>query len=88
MSPTATRSFVARLAHDDAFRVRVAQDPRGALAEYGVADEPGLVPDEVVLPARTALAALGLDETPPKPPKPKPRPTPPMPINVQLFDPS
>jgi len=37
MSPSSTRAFAARLADDDAFRARVAQDPSAALAEYGVA---------------------------------------------------
>ena len=62
MSPNSTRAFAARLAEDDAFRARVAQDPRAALAEYGVAEEPGLVPDAVVLPAKAELVALGLDK--------------------------
>jgi hypothetical protein len=88
MSPSSTRAFAARLAEDDSFRARVAQDTRAALAEYGLDDEPGLVPDAVVLPARAALVALGLDKKPkPEPPAPAP-PAPPMPINVQLFDPS
>jgi hypothetical protein len=89
MSPSSTRAFAARIAEDDAFRARVAEDPRAALAEYGVADEPGLVPDAVVLPAKAELVALGLDAKPPKPtPKPSPKPPAPSPINVQLFDPS
>ena len=90
MSPTSTRAFAARLAEDDVFRARVAQDPRAALAEYGVAEEPGLVPDAVVLPAKAKLVALGLDKKKPKPepPTPVPEPTKPMPINAQLFDPS
>ena len=90
MSPTSIRAFAARLADDDAFRARVTQDPRAALAEYGVAEEPGLVPDAVVLPAKAKLVELGLDKKPkPKPkPEPVPEPTKPMPINAQLFDPS
>ena len=85
MSPSSTRAFATRLAEDDSFRARVAQDTRAALAEYGLADEPGLVPDFVALPAKAELAALGLDKKPkPEPPAPEP----PMPINAQLFDPS
>ncbi len=88
MSPSSTRAFAARLAADDAFRARVAEDPCAALAEYGVAEEPGLVPDAVVLPAKAKLVALGLDKKPKPEPPPAPEPTKPMPINVQLFDPS
>jgi hypothetical protein len=91
MSPSSTRAFAARLADDDAFRARVARDPRAALAEYGVAEEPGLVPDAVVLPAKAKLVELGLDKKKPKPepaPPTPPAPEPTMPINAQLFDPS
>ena len=88
MSPNSTRAFAARLAADDAFRAHVAQDPRAALAEYGVADEAGLIPDAVVLPAKPELVALGLEERPPPPPKPSPKPPRPTPVSVQLFDPS
>ena len=90
MSPNSTRAFAARLAEDDAFRAHVAKNPRAALAEYGVADEAGLVPDAVVLPAKADLAALGLDKKPkPEPtPPPPPEPTRPTPVSVQLFDPS
>ena len=88
MSPNATRAFAARLAEDEAFRAHVAEDPRAALAEYGLPEEPGLIPDVVALPSKGELAALGLDRKP----EPKPKPTPPKPtpspINVQLFDPS
>ena len=90
MSPTSTRALAARLADDEAFRLRVAEEPRAALAEYGLPEEPGLIPEVVVLPSRQELAALGLDQDPkpePKPPRP-PEPTRPTPINVQLFDPS
>lgn len=84
MSPSSTRAFAVRLAEDDAFRALVARDPDAALAEYDLTD-PGLVPDEVVLPEKDALVAFGFDAKPPKPPKP---PEPPKPINAQLFDPS
>ena len=89
MSPTATRAFAARLAEDEAFRAHVAEDPRAALAEYGLPEEPGLIPEVVALPSKAELAALGLDRKP-EPPKPTPKPTPrPTPsVNVQLFDPS
>jgi hypothetical protein len=90
MSPSATRSFAARLAEDEAFRVHVAEDPRAALAEYGLSDEPDLIPEVVALPSTEELAALGLDRKPepPKPtPKPPPKPTP-GPVSVQLFNPS
>ena len=87
MSPSSTRAFVERLAEDDGFRARVAEDPRAALAEYGLHDEPGLIPDVVGLPSKAELAALGTKPKPPGPPGP-PRPTPPMPIHVQLFDPA
>lgn len=87
MSPSSTRAFAARLANDDGFRALVAQDPRAALAECGLADEPGLIPNVVELPSRERLAALELSRDP-EPPKPKPPPKPmPMPIHVQLFDP-
>jgi putative modified peptide len=90
MSPNSTRAFAARLAEDDAFRAHVAKNPRAALAEYGVADEAGLVPDSVVLPGKEELAALGLAKKPkPEPtPAPAPEPTRPTPVSVQLFDPS
>lgn len=89
MSPSSTRAFAARLAEDDAFRALVAFDPEAALAEYDL-DVPGLVPDDVVLPEKSALAALGFDtSTPPTPPAPTPpKPPRPSPINVQLFDPA
>jgi len=84
MSPSSTRAFAVRLAEDDAFRALVAEDTEAALAEYGLA-EPGLVPDDVVLPDKAALVAVGFE----KKPKPKPKPpTPDVPINLQLFDPS
>ncbi len=92
MIPGATRAFAARLADDDAFRLLAARDPRAALSDCGVSDEPGLVPDTVVLPGKAELAGLGLTAEQPKPtPKPPPRPPKPprpMPIHVQLFDPS
>ena len=90
MSPNSTRAFAARLAGDEAFRARVAEDPRAALAEYGLPEEPGLIPDVVELPSNKELAALGLDRKPkPEPPKPPPpEPTRPLPVSVQLFDPS
>ena len=87
MSPNAIQAFTARLAEDDGFRARVVEDPRAALAEYGLPDEPGLIPDVVVLPPAEELAALGLQRKP-EPPKPTPKPPAPSPINVQLFDPS
>ena len=89
MSPNSTRAFAARLAEDEAFRAHVAEDPRAALAEYGLPEEPGLIPDVVALPSKEELAVLGLDRKP-EPPKPTPpKPPPPTPsINVQLFDPS
>ena len=89
MSPNAIQAFTARLAEDDGFRTRVVEDPRSALAEYGLPDEPGLIPEVVVLPSAGELAAIGLERTP-EPPKPKPVPEPPRPspINVQMFDPS
>jgi hypothetical protein len=87
MSPTSTRAFTARLAEDEAFRLRVAEDPRAALAEYGLPEEPDVIPDVVELPSKEELAALGLDKKPePKPPKPAP-PEPTVPVSVQLFDP-
>lgn len=88
MSPNSTRAFAARLAEDDVFRAYVAEDPRAALAEYGLAEEPGLIPDAVALPSRQELAALGFDRKPKPEPKP-PKPEPPAPsINAQLFDPA
>jgi len=90
MSPTSTRvrSFAARLAQDDAFRALVAKDPRSALAEYDLPDDPGLIPEVVELPSKRELRAAGLAR-PPRPPEPTP--TPPLPpptlVNVQLFDP-
>ena len=87
MSPNSTLAFAARLAEDEAFRSHVAENPRAALAEYGLPEEPGLIPDVVELPSKEQLAALGLDKKP-EPPKPTP-PRPPTPsITVQLFDPS
>jgi hypothetical protein len=90
MSPNSTRAFAARLADDDVFRAQVAQNPRAALAEYGIADEAGLIPDVVALPSKEELAGLGLDKKPkPEPaPPPPPEPTRPVPVSVQLFDPS
>ena len=86
MSPSPTRAFAVRLAEDDSFRALVADDAEAALAEYGLTG-PGLVPDEVVLPDKAALVALGFEGRQPQPPKP-PKPPKPAPINVQLFDPS
>ena len=86
MSPNSTRTFAARLAEDEAFRAYVADDPRAALSEYGLADEPGLIPEVVALPSKEELAALGLERKP-KPEPPKPAPPKPS-INAQLFDPS
>lgn len=80
MSPSSTRAFAVRLAEDDAFRALVAEDADAALAEYDLTD-PGLVPDEVVLPDKAALVAVGFEAQPTPP-------TPPKPINAQLFDPS
>ena len=59
MSPTSTRvrSFAARLAQDDAFRALVAKDPRSALAEYDLPDDPGLIPEVVELPSKSELRA-------------------------------
>ena len=92
MSPSAIQAFTARLAEDDGFRALVVDDPRSALAEYGLPDEPGLVPEAVVLPSTAELAALGLERgaepRPPEPPRPEPRPPRPSPITVQMFDPS
>jgi hypothetical protein len=88
MSPNSTRAFAARLAEDEAFRAHVTEDPRAALAEYGLPEEPGLIPEVVALPSNEELAALGLDKKPkPEPPKPPP-PEPTTPVSVQLFDPS
>ena len=66
MSPqdTAVREFAARLAEDEAFRELAERDPRAALAELGIEDEPALVPDEVTLPAAEELGALVRAETP------------------------
>lgn len=89
MSPTSTRilEFAGRVAQDDAFRELVTRDPRTALAEYDLPEEPGLIPAAVTLPSKEALRALGLErkpEPPAPPPPPKPKPTP---VNIQLFDP-
>jgi hypothetical protein len=87
MSPHSSQAFAARIAEDEAFRAYVAEDPRAALAEYGLSEEPGLIPEVVALPSKEELAALGLDRKP-EPPKPTPpKPQPPS-INAQLFDPS
>jgi hypothetical protein len=89
MSSSQTRAFAARLAEDDAFRARVVENPRAALAECGLRDEPGLVPDVVKLPPKPELAVLGLDREPePEPKPPTPRPPTPDPVSAQLFDPS
>lgn len=87
MSPSSTRAFAERLAEDDAFRARVAEDPRAALAEYGLPDEPGLIPDVVELPSKSQLATL-TKKPEPEPPPPPPEPDMPLPIHVQLFDPA
>ena len=89
MSPSSTRAFAERLAEDDAFRARVAEDPRAALAEYDLPDEPGLIPDVVELPSKSQLATVAKKPKPePKPPKPPPEPEPTIPVHVQLFDPA
>ena len=86
MSPSSTHAFAARLAEDDAFRALVTEDPRAALAEYGLPDEPGLIPDVVELPSKSQLVTLTKK---PKPePPPPPEPTVPTPVHVQLFDPT
>ena len=88
MSPSSTRAFAERLAEDDAFRARVAEDPRAALAEYGLPDEPGLIPDVVELPSKSELATLAKKPKPEPPPPPPPEPDRPFPITAQLFDPA
>jgi hypothetical protein len=89
MSPSSTRAFAARLAEDDVFRTLAAENPRAALAEYGLREEPDLIPDIVALPSKAGLAALGFAKKPkPEPPAPTPDPDKPFPITVQLFDPS
>jgi hypothetical protein len=88
MSPTSTRAFAARLAEDESFRTRVAENPRAALAEYGLSEEPGLIPDVVALPSKEELAALRLGKEPEPPTPTPPKPPTPSPINLQLFDPS
>jgi hypothetical protein len=90
MSPSSTRAFAARLAEDDDFRALVAENPRAALAEYGLRVEPGLIPDVVELPAKEQLAPLGFPKKTPEPPPPQPPepPSPDVPITAQLFDPA
>jgi putative modified peptide len=88
MSPSSTRAFAERLAEDDAFRARVAEDPRAALAEYGLPDQPGLIPDVVELPSKSELATLAKKPKPEPPPPPPPEPDRPFPITAQLFDPA
>jgi putative modified peptide len=88
MSPSSTRAFAERLAEDDAFRARVAEDPRTALAEYGLPDQPGLIPDVVELPSKSELAMLAKKPKPEPPPPPPPEPDRPFPITAQLFDPA
>jgi putative modified peptide len=87
MSPSSTRAFAERLAEDDAFRARVAEDPRAALAEYGIPDEPGMIPEVVELPSKSRLATLA-KKPKPEPTPPPPEPDKPFPITAQLFDPS
>jgi hypothetical protein len=87
MSPSSTHAFAERLAEDDAFRARVAVDPRAALAEYGLADEPGLIPEVVELPSKSQLTTLA-KKPKPEPVPPAPEPDKPGPITAQLFDPS
>ena len=87
---TPTSAFAARVATDDRFRDLVRESPRAALAEYGIEDEPGLVPNTVELPSSQELAALGFDARPAPKPTPKPPPPPPtpdVPVSAQLFDP-
>jgi hypothetical protein len=60
--------FLNKLAHDDGFRDRLKEDPRGVLAEHGISVE-GLPGEDVHLPPKdmvkdlhaqvTALAAPG-----------------------------
>ena len=88
MSPSSTRAFAERLAEDDAFRARVAEDPRAALAEYGLPDQQGLIPDVVELPSKSELATLAKKPKPEPPPPPPPEPDRPFPITAQLFDPA
>ena len=90
MSPSSTRAFAARLSEDDVFRALVVENPQAALDEYGLFDDPALIPDVVELPSKDRLAALELSMDTDEPPKPKPEPKPkpqPQPIHVQLFDP-
>lgn len=48
--------FLKRLRDDTAFRERLRDDPRDALAEYGV--PPDEVPDEIALPDEEEIDAL------------------------------
>ena len=59
-----------------------------ALADYGLPDEPGLIPDVVELPSKSQLAQLAKKPKPEPPPPPPPEPDMPLPIHVQLFDPT
>ena len=87
---TPTSAFATRVATDDRFRDLVHESPRAALAEYGIEDEPGLVPNTIELPSSQDLAALGFAAKPTPKPTPKPPPPPPTPdapVSAQLFDP-
>ena len=53
----AGEELLRRLATDDEFRARLAQNPTDVLAEYDVDLPPTAVPAKVVLPPRSQLAA-------------------------------
>lgn len=54
----AGEELLRRLATDDEFRARLAQNPTEVLAEYDIDLPPTAVPAEVVLPPRSQLATM------------------------------
>lgn len=62
---TADRGLVHRLAHDEAFRQAVQDDPARALGSFGIELDASAIPDEVQLPSVDELLsslAAGADD--------------------------
>ena len=57
MDSNAGRELLNKLAHDDGFRDRLKEDPRGVLAEHGISVE-GLPGEDVHLPPKDMVHDL------------------------------
>jgi hypothetical protein len=57
LDSNAGRELLDKLAHDDGFRDRLKEDPRGVLAEHGISVE-GIPADDVHLPPKDMVHDL------------------------------